>query len=61
MCRIGKLGFVDRAEYRLYKEFPVKSCGLVELCFNEEEASLWMGKSGDRKKLLLEYRDSVFF
>lgn len=61
--RIGKLGFVDRVEYRLYKEFPVKSCGLVELCFNEEEASLWeadsKGKSGDRKKLLLEYGDSV--
>ena len=60
---MGKLGFVDRAEYRLYKEFPKKSCGLVELCFNEEEASLWKadrrGKSGDRKKLLLEYGDSV--
>ena len=58
-CHYKKMGFYDREEYKLYREYPSKSCGLVELCFNEDEAYLWkrdsLGERGDRKKLWEEY------
>lgn len=59
-CGYKKLGFFDKKQYLLFKEFPFKACGLVDLCFNEVEATLWrrdsLGERGDRKQLLEEYK-----
>lgn len=54
-------GFFDKEDYLLFKNFPSKHCGKLEICFSKEEITAWnrdsLGLLGDRRKIFLRNAD----